>query len=123
MPELAGRRVAFLGEGWDFRVFDVEGELLRFPKRAECVADMAREARLLSFLAPRLPVEVPRPRVMPASLHAPHGFERLRRLPGRALAEVTIDAKQGLRIAARLGALASAIHSVEGDEASALGVP
>jgi macrolide phosphotransferase len=123
MPDLLGRRVTFLGEGWDFRVFDVEGELLRFPKRADCTVAMGREARLLEFLAPRLPVEVPRPVVHSVAIHAPHGFERLRRLPGRALSEVTVDAVHARRIAASLGSLACAIHAVGGAEAAALGVP
>jgi len=123
IPDLGGRRVAFLGEGWDFRVFDVEGELLRFPKRAEYAEGMTREARLLALLAPRLPVEVPRPIVMAPASQAPHGFERLKRLPGRALVDVPVDASLSRRLAAELGAVASAIHAISGAEVAALALP
>ena len=54
-PSLRSKSVAFLDEGWDFRVFEVGGEwIFRFPKRHESVAKLDRELALLVALCPLL---------------------------------------------------------------------
>jgi len=59
-PGLRAGDVRYLAEGWDFRVFEVDGWAFRFPKRAECEQALAAEAALLARIADALPVPVPR---------------------------------------------------------------
>ncbi|MBU4330374.1 MAG: hypothetical protein KKB53_07725 [Acidobacteria bacterium] len=45
-------KVEFLGEEWDFQVFEVDsGWLFRFPKREEFATKLSMECRLLPDLA------------------------------------------------------------------------
>lgn len=60
-PALRATDVRYLAEGWDFRVFEVDGRwAFRFPKRAECEQALAAEVALLARIADALPVPVPR---------------------------------------------------------------
>lgn len=60
-PQFRERRLSFLGEGWDFRLFELEERwLFRFPKHENGVVKLARETQLLSRLAPYLSLPVPR---------------------------------------------------------------
>jgi aminoglycoside 2''-phosphotransferase len=60
-PELRGAPFTPLGEGMDNRSFLVGDEIVfRFPKHPEAAERIRREVALLSKLAPRLPIPVPR---------------------------------------------------------------
>lgn len=64
-PELAPARVEHLGLGWDNAAFLVNADFVfRFPRREVAVPLLAKEACLLSWLAPMLPVGIPCPRFL-----------------------------------------------------------
>lgn len=53
--------VRAIDEGWDNRVLVFENAwVMRIPRNENAVEKLAKEARLLPFLAPALPVEIPR---------------------------------------------------------------
>jgi aminoglycoside phosphotransferase (APT) family kinase protein len=61
-PPLPERSLAFLGEGWDYTAFLVDGSLVfRFPRREVGVPGTEREIAKLPVLAPLLPVPIPNP--------------------------------------------------------------
>ena len=58
--QFRGMPVAFLGEGWDFQVFEVDTDwLFRFPKREESAARLTKEYQLLADLKGRVSLPVP----------------------------------------------------------------
>ncbi len=122
-PDLAGRDVRFLGEGWDYRVFDVGGDILRCPKRAEVGAEMSREADLLALIAGTLPLSVPAARLLAPSEAAPHGLLRHPGLPGVPAASVALSRTQARWVAARAGTFLAALHAFPVDRALRAGVP
>lgn len=103
-----------LGSGWDSDAVLVDGRRVeRTARRPGAVDGLRREADLLPWLAPRLPLPVPQPVVVgEAPLVVSHGF-----VPGTPI--VTPDAAQG----AVLGAFLAALHDVPLDEAVAHGLP
>jgi aminoglycoside phosphotransferase (APT) family kinase protein len=61
-PPLGGRPVRLLGVGWDNTVYAVDdGFVFRFPRRAQALAGIRREIAVLPWLAPQLPLAIPRP--------------------------------------------------------------
>jgi aminoglycoside phosphotransferase (APT) family kinase protein len=79
-PSLADREIRPLGEGWDFVTFAVGDKVVRFAKvdsvwtiaGATPVAErLNAEAELLRELAPRVPLQIPQPRVIE---NGPHGL-------------------------------------------------
>ncbi|MDF2979774.1 MAG: aminoglycoside phosphotransferase [Actinomycetospora sp.] len=107
-------RRAPLGEGWDSRAVLVDGRWVeRTARHPGAEAALRREARLLPWLADRLPLPVPRPVVVGESpLVVRHAV-----VPGTAL--VDPDAAQ----ARALGAFLRALHAVPVGDASAHGLP
>ena len=60
-PDFELPHVRFLAEGWDFRMFEIDGEwLFRCPKRKEEIARLEREIEFLDRIADEAPVTVPR---------------------------------------------------------------
>src|SRR6185437_11335436 len=61
-PDLAGRPLALLSEGWDNISFRLGDDLLvRLPRRAMAAPLIVYEQHWLPRLAPRLPLPVPAP--------------------------------------------------------------
>lgn len=108
-------------EGWAYHtveVDDIDGQpwIFRFPSRPQITAALGREVALLPWIAGRLPVAVPRPRIVG---HTPP-FMAYPRLPGHALSE------QQMRCGAVADAVARllvAIHALPVDQVRDRGVP
>ena len=110
-PELAPMEVSPLGEGWDFRVFEVNGEFVfRFPKRAEVDAEL--ELRVVPMLQSRLPLQVPGYCFSGGRTEAfPHGFVGYRRLAGviaKDIPEAELDQDAVARVC---GEFLTALHA------------
>lgn len=61
-PELVGRPISPMANGWDNVLFRIGEDLVaRLPRRAIAVANIESELRWLAELAPRLPLPVPAP--------------------------------------------------------------
>ncbi len=120
-PKLQLTSARRFAEGWDFELWEANGELLfRFPKRPECAEALVVEARLLRDLAPALDTPIPAP------VHVSDGvdafampFFSYRRLSGDPLRKAD-DA--GGDIAAETGAFLSELHRFPAQRATELGV-
>ena len=124
-PALAPARVRALGEGWDNRVFEVNGRwAFRFPRRAVAVPFLATEARLLPGLALRLPLPIPVPRFegVPGEGY-PWPFLGYTLLPGTIAARAGLDDARRAALAVPLARFLRALHDVPTDDARACGVP
>ena len=117
VPELDVSSLRFFAEGWDYELWEAGGGLLfRLPKREECVAPLAVEARLLAALAGRLPLAVPRPE------HVCDGFFSYRKLPGTSLARTELNASSAAGASSAIGAFLTKLHAVPVDLAHGAGV-
>ena len=119
-PELKLTSARPFGEGWDFELWEVNGELLfRFPKRPECAEALVIEAKLLRELAPALNTPVPEPVHVSEGVEAfPMPFFSYQRLPGEPLR----TAPEGGDLAAQTGAFLSELHRFPTQGATELGV-
>lgn len=101
-------------DGWDSRATLVGGRWIdRTPRREEVAPRLRTEVRLLSWLAPRLPLAVPRPFVAgERPLVVRHAL-----VPGEPASELT--AAQGRE----LGAFLRALHGSDAAEAVEHGAP
>ena len=128
-PELEGKDVRYLAEGWDSQVFEVDGRLVfRFPKRAEVERDFVAETALLPALERHLAAaqagfSVPRfdYRGAPDALF-PYLWVGYEKLPGVQAFEVDPAAVPVAQVA-HLGRALTALHAFPVAEARALGVP
>ena len=120
-PELKLTSARRFGEGWDFELWEANGELLfRFPKRAEGVEALVIAAKLLRELAPALDTPIPEPAQVSDGVDAfPMPFFSYRRLPGEPLGKAD-DA--GGEVAAETGAFLSELHRFPAQRATELGV-
>jgi aminoglycoside 2''-phosphotransferase len=117
LPEFHDPRVSVLGEGWDFSTFLVDDEwVFRFPKRRQCVRQLAREFKLLEALADplsRQQVAIPRYRfhvqTPVLSKVAYVGYALLR---GEALIECPIDSIDRAAIGRQLGGFLKRLHKI-----------
>ena len=120
-PELTLTSARRFGEGWDYELWEANGELLfRFPKRAECAEALVIEAKLLRELAPALDTPVPEPVHVSNGVDAfPMPFFSYRYLPGESLGKAS-DA--GGSVAAETGRFLSELHRFPPKRATELGV-
>ena len=58
-PDLAGQPVTRLGAGWDNELFCAAGWVFRFPRRAERLAWLLREAEITALAAETLGTMIP----------------------------------------------------------------
>lgn len=123
-PGLDVRDVRYFAQGWDYELWEVNGELLfRFPMREVCAEPLRKEVRLLPELADALPVPIPRP------AYASHGCEAFewpfygyRKIPGVPLSEASLSQAQRESVARELGRFLSELHRFPIERAEALGV-
>lgn len=122
-PDLAGAPVEPFGAGFDNTAFLVAGTwVFRFPRRSVAVPSLEREARLLPFLAPRLPLDVPEPtRIGAPAADFPWPFTGYRLLEGRTACDANLDDATRAASAAALGEFVAALHGIPVPEAAAHG--
>jgi aminoglycoside phosphotransferase (APT) family kinase protein len=107
-PDLAGRPVEVLANGWDILVCRLGADLLvRLPRRAAAAELLAHEQRWLPELAGRLPLPVPAPvRVGRPARGFPWSWSVVPFLPGDIAAHATLADPE----AAALGGFLAALH-------------
>lgn len=123
-PQLDLRSVRYFASGWDYELWEVNGELLfRFPQREQCAGPLEREARLLAAIAGALPLPVPRPElVSEGGASFPLPFFAYRKLAGEPLEDARLDAPSMEAIGRQLGGFLSALHRFPADRARELGM-
>ncbi len=121
-PQFHGMHVELLGEGYDFRVFEVdEGLLFRFPKRKASVTKLIMESRLLLGLGKWVSLPVPSHEYIGESRNSSgRPFAGYRKLLGIAgdVAE-TVDWHM---VARQLGLFLDKLHTYPVDRAREAGV-
>ncbi len=122
-PQFRGMRVERLGEGRDFRVFEVEEELLfRFPKREKGALRLSMECKLLRDLWERLSLPVPRYEyfgVSPERSGWPFaGYKKIPGIPGDVAEAINRQSA-----ARQLGTFLGELHAYPVDKAKEAGVP
>lgn len=106
-----------LGEGFSSTALETaDGVIFRLARHAQAGAKYAREARILAWVGPFLPVAVPEPRWHAASsADFPFGVIGYRKLPGQPLEPDVMDVG-ALRAAARqIGEIIAALQRVPND--------
>ena len=121
-PEFGGARVKLLGEGWDFRVFEVNASwLFRFPKRENSVAKLKKEHMLLSGLGEWVSLPIPNYEYFHEARESPsRTFAGYRKLPG-----ISADISKVVdrpRVARQLGVFFEKLHTYPVDKAREAGV-
>ena len=122
-PRFRGMKVELLDEGWDFKIFEVDGGwLFLFPKREGSVTKLSMEYRLLPDLADWVSLPIPR-HVYWAGLHESleRPFAGYKKLPGIA-GDISKTVDQH-RIARQLGLFLTRLHAYPVDKAREAGVP
>jgi aminoglycoside phosphotransferase (APT) family kinase protein len=121
--QFRGKHVAFLDEGWDFQVFEVDAKwLFRFPKREESAARLTKEYQLLSDLKAWVSLPVPDFQYF----RQPHGgsgwlLAGYKKIPGTP-ADVA-EAVDWPTVARQLGLFLAELHAYPVDRAERAGVP
>jgi aminoglycoside phosphotransferase (APT) family kinase protein len=114
-PQLSGRAIEPLGEGWDNAAFLVGGNIVfRFPRREIAVPLLETEMSVLPVIAPVLPLAIPIPRyagVPSKSFRWPFAGYAL--LPGAPLSTVQLDGAAYDRLAGSLGRFLSGLHGIK----------
>jgi aminoglycoside phosphotransferase (APT) family kinase protein len=104
----------FLGAGDTSIAFLIDDHVARLPRHEDAVKSQAREACVLTRIAARLPLEVPRHTIIPASEALP-SFSLHRRVPGEELpldAWLKMPRRQQTELAGTAGNFLEALHSV-----------
>lgn len=112
-PDLADFEISRFGAGWDHWLFSVGNEwVVRFPKRAECVAWLIREIEVISIAAETLGSSIACfERIGEPTEMFPYPFVAYRRLPGVGADETGADELGGL--AEDLGQLLGNLHRID----------
>jgi aminoglycoside 2''-phosphotransferase len=122
-PELTVRTLEYFASGWDYELWQANGEwLFRFPLRAECAGPLRVEARLLKELAGHVSLAVPRPAyVSDGCDEFSLPFFGYRKLPGVPLSDLTLNDAALAEIAGHLGRFLTELHSFPPTRAVDLG--
>ena len=122
-PALAPVVVAPLGVGWDNTAYLVnDAHVVRFPRRQIAVALLEAEARLLPWIAGRVPLPVPVP-----SLHGQPSarfrwpFLGYGHLAGTTACRLALGDAERAAVAPALGTFLAALHALPVSEARRLG--
>ena len=121
-PEFCGQRVELLDEGWDFRIFEVDGRWLsRFPKREACVAKLNMEHKLLPGLGEWVSLPIPNYEYFHESRNSSSrtfgGYRKLPGIPGDISKEVDRH-----KVARQLGVFLERLHTYPVNKAREAGV-
>ncbi|WP_052195268.1 phosphotransferase family protein [Deinococcus radiopugnans] len=121
-PQLAALPMTRLGEGSDHRAFAVgQRWVFRFPKHSGGGEGLLREARLLTWLAPRLPLPVPVPVFIgQPERDFPEAFTGALRLTGRSGLETPLLKWE--EVGRSVGRFLRVLHAQDTGTARALGL-
>jgi aminoglycoside 2''-phosphotransferase len=121
-PELRGASIVPLGEGMDNRALLVASEFVfRFPKHAEAARRLEREIALLSHLAPRVNLRIPRIEYVGVQASTGYRFAAHRLIRGIPLpADLTSPARDG--VIRDIAGLLTTLRSIPVEEARSWGV-
>ena len=124
-PSLEVRSVRYFAAGWDYELWELNGELLvRFPMREECAEPLRVESRLLPALAEHVSVALPRPEYVSGGVASfPWPFFAYRKLAGLPLVDARPSDEALRSIARQMGRFLRELHSFPVERAAALGVP
>src|ERR1700722_9094793 len=88
-PDLAGRPVEFLANGWDNAMFRLGDDLpVRLPRRQPAAQNLLNEQRWLPVLAPNIQLPIPAPERTGRPAHGyPFSWSVVRYLPGEPAAD------------------------------------
>jgi aminoglycoside 2''-phosphotransferase len=113
-PGIFVRSAQFIGEGWCFCSYLINGELVfRFPKRREQWTELDREIKFLEFAADRLPLQVPRyEHAARTSEGAPFGYAVYRYVRGKAMTVPSLTVPQRADAAEALAEFLIALHNL-----------
>jgi len=123
-PQLAGSLVQLIGSGWDNTVFKIGEELVfRFPRREIAVPLLEMEAKLLPWLVPQLPREIPLPVYFGrATAEFPWPFLGYRRVAGETACQLALTPEQRGQMAGPIGHFLRALHALDPSPALARGL-
>lgn len=113
--QFAGARFTILADGWDSVALDVDNRyIIKFPRHEVAEQSLRREVLLLSVIAPRVLMPVPRMDLhdIPVT-HTIHA-----KLPGRALDPATyakVPESMRAEIGERLGQFYAHLHAIDAD--------
>jgi len=115
--------VSHLDEGWDFQVFEVDGEwLFRFPKREESASRLKKEYRLLPDLSTWVSLPIPCHEWFSENLEGSNWpFAGYKKLPG--IPADIVEAVDWPTVARQLGVFLAELHAYPVGRAEAAGVP
>jgi aminoglycoside phosphotransferase (APT) family kinase protein len=113
-PSLTVENVSYLGEGWDNKVFLVNGNyVFRFPRREEGVTLMAHEIRVMPLLAPHIHLPIAHPRFIGYPTDQfPHPFAGYDYLQGDALAELDFSILPETEVLTQLAHFLRELHAI-----------
>jgi aminoglycoside phosphotransferase (APT) family kinase protein len=117
-PQLPPGSMVELVGGWDSRVFEIEGWIVRVPRRPEVTSWVRAEIRLLAELAGHLTTRVPKFDLIcdtGARLTLGH-----RKIPGRALRPSDLEPTGAALLAAAAGRFLGELHAFPPDRAASL---
>lgn len=125
LPDLSVRRIHFLGEGWDNRLFVVNEDLvIRVARREVDDARLLAEVRLLEAVGPSLPLPVPRPKFdLQPSADLPRAVMGYHLIPGSPLRAGMVTPANVESFAAGLAPFLDRLHAQPLDIARAAGLP
>src|SRR3569832_363217 len=120
--ELADAPLVVHTAGWDSDAVEVGDTIFKFPKRADAIPRLRKEARLLALIRPRVPLTVPDMR-----LHeTPVVFSEHTKIPGEMIETPQYDvltAPQRQAMAETLAEFYAALHEIPVKEGLAAGAP
>jgi aminoglycoside phosphotransferase (APT) family kinase protein len=111
-PDLADRRLRWIGTGWDNAVYRLGSDLtVRVPRRELGARMIATELRWVPELAPGLPLPVPTPvRAGAPTDFYPWPWAVCAHVPGRPLGASAFTGAAGVRAARALAAFLRSLH-------------
>jgi len=113
-PGISVRSPIFIGEGWCFRSYLINDQLVfRFPKTRGQWDELDREIKFLEFAADKLPLQVPQyQHIARTSEGAPFGYAVYRYLSGKAMTLNGLTERQRAAVAEELAGFLIALHNL-----------
>lgn len=108
------RNVTALGRGWDADVFLVDdGWVLRLPRNTEASEGFERELAVSAWLAPFLPLPIPRPLFDGPCGIADWRFVLSPLIPGTTITDAVLSRPKRAALAKNLGEWVAALHAID----------